>query len=96
VASLVERFSVSDAAGQPGLLLNPEAHFGGDPSHYFYRTLINRGKEGPLVSIPAGTRYSTRYWFYYFRAGPATAGETLSRLYRAVQHPLRVQIKDAR
>jgi hypothetical protein len=94
MASLVERFSASDAAGQPGLLLNPEAHFGGDPSHYFYRTLINRGQEGPLVSIPAGTRYSTRYWFYYFRADPATAGGTLARLYRAVQHPLRVQIKD--
>jgi len=93
VASLVERFSASGAAGQPGLLLNAEAHFGGDP-HYFYRTLINRGKEGPLVSIPAGTRYSTRYWFYCFRADPATAGETLSRLYRTVQHPLRVQIKD--
>jgi len=92
-ASLVERFSASGAAGQPGLLLNPEAHFGGDP-HYFYRILISRGKEGPLVSISAGTRYSTRYWLYCFRAAPATAGETASRLYRAVQHPLRVQIKD--
>jgi hypothetical protein len=92
-ASLVERFSASNAAGQSGLLLNAEAHFGGDP-HYFYRTLINRGKEGPLVSIPSGTRYSTRYWLYCFWAAPATAGETLSRLCRAVQHPLRVQIKD--
>jgi hypothetical protein len=94
VASLVERFAVSNPAGPPTPFLNPEAHFGGEPAHYFYRTLINQGKEGPLVSIPPGSRYLTRYWLYSFRAAPATAGEIVSRLCRAVQHPLRVQIKD--
>jgi hypothetical protein len=74
-----------------GPLAGPSAHFAGDP-HYFYRTLINSGK-GPLAGVPRGARYRTRYWIYAFRTEGATTLDAVSRFYRAVQHPLRVQIE---
>jgi hypothetical protein len=74
-----------------GPLAGPAARFAGDP-HYFYRTLINAEK-GPLVMVPRGARYRTRYWIYAFRMeGAGLSLEGVSRFYRAVQQPLRVRI----
>ena len=74
-----------------GPLAGPAARFAGDP-HYFYRTLINTEK-GPLAGVQRSASYRTRYWIYVFRTeGETQPLEGVSRFYRAVQHPLRVQI----
>ena len=61
VAAVVERIE-SGAYPTHGAA----ALFSGDP-HYFYRVLV-QAAGGALVTLPAGARYSTRYWFYLFRA----------------------------
>ena len=74
-----------------GPLAGPAARFAGDP-HYFCRTLINTEK-GPLAGVQRSASYRTRYWIYVFRTeGETQPLEGVSRFYRAVQHPLRVQI----
>jgi hypothetical protein len=77
LASVVESFETSAHA----VLVGPCARFAGDP-HYFYRILIHRA-DPPLVRVPKGTWYKTRYWLYYFRPEHDAPG-AVSRFYASI------------
>jgi hypothetical protein len=78
---------VEAAENSPGaVLVQPCARFAGDP-HYFYRILVHSAGP-PLVEIPKGTWYKTRYWLYYFRPEKGSP-DAVSKFYRKLRSDMR-------
>ncbi len=76
---------------QTGPLAEPASRFGGDP-HYFYRVLIAAPK-GKMVTVPAGSVYSTRYRIVCYRpSDPANPLEEAAAFSRAAREALRVRV----
>lgn len=77
VASVVERLST-------GWLHNESAKFAGEPTHYFYRTLVYRGEQSTApLTLTAGNRYAIRYWLYFFRSSNPAAVSSFSKTVRS-------------